>query len=223
MKSHRPPVAGNASRDPPRWRLSGVIGNVSAAAQDSTVAEFQQSRPGDLRRPRGYSTRLGNDRVEDAGSGSDRPPARAAPSSLLQTPTTHGAGAADRTGRSSGMADQGEQSPIVDGVDGSSCADDALDWAAVEASVVHRPLRIVHGFIWPLMRVPLDPSKFGPADGGLQAAARRTAAQTCPRRRRAHRRQKTSQPDRPGHRTRRHDDRCPAPEFAERIARWPAA
>lgn len=61
--------------------------------------------------------------------------------------------------------------PIVVGVDGSPSATDALDWAAAEASVSARPLRIVHGFIWPLMRVPLGPSEAGPADGGFQLAA----------------------------------------------------
>lgn len=71
------------------------------------------------------------------------------------------------------MAHQAEQTPIVVGVDGSPSADDALDWAAAEASVMLRPLHIVHGFIWPLMRVPLGPSEFGPADGGLRAAAER--------------------------------------------------
>jgi nucleotide-binding universal stress UspA family protein len=78
------------------------------------------------------------------------------------------------------VANQADQSPIVVGVDGSPSADDALEWAAAEASVMHRPLHIVHGFIWPLMRVPLGPSEFGPADGGLRASAERllVAAET---------------------------------------------
>lgn len=65
------------------------------------------------------------------------------------------------------------QAPIVVGVDGSSPAQEALEWAAAEAAVRRRPLRIVHGFIWPLMRVPLGPPAGGPSDGGLQAAAER--------------------------------------------------
>ena len=74
------------------------------------------------------------------------------------------------------MTDHDEQAPIVVGVDGSTSAQDALDWAAAEASAMHRPLRIVHGFIWPLMRVPLGPSSIGPPDGGLRAVAERVLA-----------------------------------------------
>ena len=71
------------------------------------------------------------------------------------------------------MTDQAKQAPIVVGVDGSASAQAALDWAAAEASAMRRALVIVHGFIWPLMRVPLGPSSIGPTDGGLQAAADR--------------------------------------------------
>ena len=74
------------------------------------------------------------------------------------------------------MTDQGEQAPIVVGVDGSESAQEALDWAAAEASAMHRPLRIVHGFIWPLMRVPLGAASAGPEDGGFQAVADRVLA-----------------------------------------------
>lgn len=74
------------------------------------------------------------------------------------------------------MTDLTEQAPIVVGVDGSPSAKEALDWAAAEAAALHRPLRIVHGFIWPLMRVPLGPADVGPADGGFQAAAERVLA-----------------------------------------------
>lgn len=71
------------------------------------------------------------------------------------------------------MTDQGGQAPIVVGVDGSESAQDALDWAAAEAAALHRRLVIVHGVIWPLMSVPLDPSSIGAADRRLQAAADR--------------------------------------------------
>lgn len=74
------------------------------------------------------------------------------------------------------MTDPSEQAPIVVGVDGSESAQDALDWAAAEASAMHRPLRIVHGFIWPLMHVAVGPPSVGPADGGLQAEAERLLA-----------------------------------------------
>lgn len=71
------------------------------------------------------------------------------------------------------------QAAIVVGVDGSSAGQDAVDWAAAEAAAQHRPLSIVHGFIWPLIRpkVPLGPMSGGPAGGGLQAAAQRVLAE----------------------------------------------
>ena len=85
-------------------------------------------------------------------------------------------GSCDPTEWSSVMTDPSEQAPIVVGVDGSESAQDALDWAAAEASAMHRPLRIVHGFIWPLMHVAVGPPSVGPADGGLQAEAERLLA-----------------------------------------------
>jgi nucleotide-binding universal stress UspA family protein len=75
------------------------------------------------------------------------------------------------------FAAQGDDTAIIVGVDGSPQAQDALDWAAAEASMMRRPLRIVHGFIWPLIGgVPLGPSPVGPPDGGLQAEAERVLA-----------------------------------------------
>ncbi|MBO0830296.1 MAG: universal stress protein, partial [Streptosporangiales bacterium] len=38
---------------------------------------------------------------------------------------------------------------VVVGVDGSDAAMDAAAWAAEEAALRQRPLRIVHGFLWP--------------------------------------------------------------------------
>ncbi len=63
--------------------------------------------------------------------------------------------------------------PVVVGVDGSDNAVAAVAWAAEEAAGLHRPLRVVHGFIWPMMRprVPLGPPPGGPAGSGLRAAA----------------------------------------------------
>lgn len=66
--------------------------------------------------------------------------------------------------------------PIVVGVDGSPEAQDALKWAANEASSMHRPLCIVHGFIWPLMGVALGPPAGGPSEAGFQAEAERVLA-----------------------------------------------
>ncbi|SCL34002.1 Nucleotide-binding universal stress protein, UspA family [Micromonospora nigra] len=61
--------------------------------------------------------------------------------------------------------------PVVVGVDGSAVALDAVRAAARTAAARHRPLRVVHAFIWPLMGVPLDPAPGAPADGGLRNQA----------------------------------------------------
>ena len=47
------------------------------------------------------------------------------------------------------MNQPGRRAPIVVGVDGSRAALDALDWAAAEAAIRRRPLRVVHAFAWP--------------------------------------------------------------------------
>ncbi|MEV3924186.1 universal stress protein [Actinomadura coerulea] len=48
--------------------------------------------------------------------------------------------------------------PIVVGTDGSAAADRAVDWAAGEAALRHRPLRIVHvAEIWPYQVRRFDP------------------------------------------------------------------
>jgi nucleotide-binding universal stress UspA family protein len=64
---------------------------------------------------------------------------------------------------------------VVVGVDGSEDMT-AVDLAAEEAALRHRPLHVVHGFIWPYMNVPLGPSMFGPQDGGLRHEAERIVA-----------------------------------------------
>ncbi|WBB52329.1 universal stress protein [Verrucosispora sp. WMMD573] len=66
--------------------------------------------------------------------------------------------------------------PVVVGVDGSEIGLHAVRAAAREAAYRHRPLRIVHAFIWPLMGVPLGPAPSGPADGGLRNQADRYLA-----------------------------------------------
>ncbi|GGM42266.1 universal stress protein [Micromonospora sonchi] len=63
--------------------------------------------------------------------------------------------------------------PVVVGVDGSEIALQAVRAAAREAATRRLPLRIVHAFIWPLMRVPLGPAPGAPADGGLRNQAQR--------------------------------------------------
>ncbi|MFC4149467.1 universal stress protein [Micromonospora mangrovi] len=61
--------------------------------------------------------------------------------------------------------------PVVVGVDGSPSALDAVRVAAREAAARHRPLRVVHAFIWPLLGTPLGPVPGGPPDAGLQQQA----------------------------------------------------
>lgn len=69
------------------------------------------------------------------------------------------------------MTDTNPAAAVVVGVDGSPQSLHAVDWAAQEALARQCPLQIVHAFLWPLMKVPLGPSEFGPPDGGLQHAA----------------------------------------------------
>ncbi|KKK07675.1 universal stress protein [Micromonospora sp. HK10] len=65
---------------------------------------------------------------------------------------------------------------VVVGVDGSEPALRAVRLAAVEARRRHRPLRVVHGFIWPLLRVPVAPAAGGPPGGGLRHQAQELVA-----------------------------------------------
>ncbi|MET8837109.1 universal stress protein [Micromonospora sp. NPDC004540] len=60
---------------------------------------------------------------------------------------------------------------VVVGVDGSEPAMVAVRLAAQEAARRHRPLRVVHGFIWPLLRVPVSAPPGGPPGGGLRHQA----------------------------------------------------
>ncbi|MEU8421066.1 universal stress protein [Micromonospora sp. NPDC048835] len=60
---------------------------------------------------------------------------------------------------------------VVVGVDGSEAALRAVRLAATEAARRHRPLRIVHGFIWPLLHVPVSPAPDAPPGGGLRHRA----------------------------------------------------
>ncbi|MGH3989860.1 MAG: universal stress protein, partial [Pseudonocardiaceae bacterium] len=71
------------------------------------------------------------------------------------------------------MDDSTPQAPIVVGVDGSEVSLEAVEWAAAEAVARHRRLRVVHAFIWPLLRVPVGPSSYAPPGSGLQADAQR--------------------------------------------------
>ncbi|MDM4719112.1 universal stress protein [Micromonospora sp. WMMA1363] len=65
---------------------------------------------------------------------------------------------------------------VVVGVDGSEPALRAVRLAAVEAYRRNRPLRVVHGFIWPLLRVPLETPAGGPPGAGLRQQAEQLVA-----------------------------------------------
>ncbi|MFK3979862.1 universal stress protein [Micromonospora sp. NPDC050397] len=62
---------------------------------------------------------------------------------------------------------------VVVGVDGSTTGLAAVRLAADEANRRQRPLRVVHAFVWPKLRVSGKPSPAGPADGGLRQQAER--------------------------------------------------
>jgi nucleotide-binding universal stress UspA family protein len=83
------------------------------------------------------------------------------------------------------MQDSAPHAPIVVGVDGSEVSLEAVEWAAAEAVARHRRLRVVHAFIWPLLRVPMGPSTYAPPDSGLRADAQRILDQAVQRARQA--------------------------------------
>ncbi|MFE9206667.1 universal stress protein [Micromonospora sp. NPDC007230] len=65
---------------------------------------------------------------------------------------------------------------VVVGVDGSEPARRAVRLAAAEAARRQRPLRVVHAFIWPLLRVPVTPPAGAPPGGGLRHQAEQLVA-----------------------------------------------
>ncbi|HEX2289338.1 MAG TPA: universal stress protein [Pseudonocardiaceae bacterium] len=83
------------------------------------------------------------------------------------------------------MHDSAPHAPIVVGVDGSEVSLEAVEWAAAEAAARHRRLRVVHAFIWPLLRVPMGPSTYGTPASGLRADAQRILDQAVQRARQA--------------------------------------
>ncbi|MFE5977579.1 universal stress protein [Streptomyces sp. NPDC056460] len=60
---------------------------------------------------------------------------------------------------------------VLVGVDGSASALRAVDAAAREARLRGTGLSVVHAFVWPLLKVHLGPSPYGPATGGLRQQA----------------------------------------------------
>lgn len=68
---------------------------------------------------------------------------------------------------------------IVVGVDGSESARRAVRLGATEAVTRRRPLRLVHAFIWPMLRVASGPPPGGPPDGGLRRQAERVVEEAA--------------------------------------------
>ncbi|TNH29269.1 universal stress protein [Micromonospora orduensis] len=64
--------------------------------------------------------------------------------------------------------------PVVVGVDGSASALDAVRAAARTAAAQHRPLRVVHAFVWPLYATAQGPL---PTDLGLRRQADQLVAE----------------------------------------------
>jgi nucleotide-binding universal stress UspA family protein len=75
--------------------------------------------------------------------------------------------------------------PIVVGVDGSPPSLAAVALGAEQAGALGRPLRLVHAFVWPHFRVPLDPPVGGPPDSGLRNQADRLVVEAVERARTA--------------------------------------
>jgi nucleotide-binding universal stress UspA family protein len=67
--------------------------------------------------------------------------------------------------------------PVVVGVDGSPAGLAAVRLAADAALRRHCPLRVVHAFVWPMLRVSGRPSPEGPEEGGLRQQAERVVAE----------------------------------------------
>jgi nucleotide-binding universal stress UspA family protein len=66
-----------------------------------------------------------------------------------------------------------DRAAVVVGVDGSASALRAVRLAATEAHRRHRPLRVVHAYIWPLLHVSGAPPADGPPGAGLRQQAHR--------------------------------------------------
>jgi nucleotide-binding universal stress UspA family protein len=75
--------------------------------------------------------------------------------------------------------------PVVVGVDGSASSLEAVDLAAREATLLARPLRLVHAFAWPYLSLALAPELYGPPAAGPRHEAERILADACARARRA--------------------------------------
>jgi len=80
------------------------------------------------------------------------------------------------TDTSGGVHHRGQPSIVV-GVDGSPSAQDALEWAAAEATAMRRPLHIVNAFTWPTIGGSFGMLDAGTADVAFLAASERLLAE----------------------------------------------
>lgn len=69
--------------------------------------------------------------------------------------------------------------PVVVGVDGSPAALSAVRSATREAAYRHRPLRVVHAFVWPYLGAPPGPGRDAPPGAGLRDEAERVVRQAA--------------------------------------------
>ncbi|MET9346903.1 universal stress protein [Streptomyces termitum] len=80
----------------------------------------------------------------------------------------------DRGTAAQTTAGEGPAAPgpfVLVGTDGSPSALGAVETAALEAARHGVRLVVVHAFIWPLFRVDLEPSVYGPTESGLRRQA----------------------------------------------------
>jgi nucleotide-binding universal stress UspA family protein len=63
------------------------------------------------------------------------------------------------------MGQDQQRSPVIVGVDGSGHTRGAVEWAAREAVLRDVPVRVVHAYVWPLLRIPPVVSAMGPPEG----------------------------------------------------------
>ncbi|EWM63641.1 universal stress protein, partial [Micromonospora sp. M42] len=74
------------------------------------------------------------------------------------------------------LVNSADGAAVVVGVDGSEPATRAVLLAAREATRRNRPLRVVHGFIWPLLGVPVAAPAGAPPHAGLRHQAEQLVA-----------------------------------------------
>src|SRR5882672_4841463 len=70
---------------------------------------------------------------------------------------------------------------VVVGVDSSPDSLAAVDWAAADAARRHRPLRIVHAYLWPVVSPPLSAGPTASFDKAMREGAQEILAEALAR------------------------------------------